>query len=643
MTTKCGLAYYLEDVLFDEFKRNRRGPAEKVKRNEDAFDAISRGVWKPGEGEDWRSKTFLKKTKVKVITAYSMMSDMVLQGGKIPFMLKPSPLYEIPLDKMDEANRTSVEDRIRDGVRTIEQQLLECNADREAMKCMFSCAKIGETYAKKYVHEVIRRGYTEINPGTKSARWQMVQEKIISPAFAYCNWDGIYRDLETDDLQKGIGVIEKEMMSPYDLRSKEDDMFWDKKAIDKVIEANKGTDKNSDIDDDAPNGIDGLPSRHKTIRALKCWCRVPRDIVEAHEKDKLNDDAYKPEANEGDGREIEIIAVVADGEIVRYARNDGDRPYFRALWEMTLNKSEGVGVADNVEQTQHVINGLVRNLEDNLKLAASVMFATKPRAMKNWDGVVKPGMNLQLSAEIDDARKAFQQIIVQDVSGNLPNVLGMFERFLDEDGMLPSILQGAVREKQKSDTLGEINLLQQNAGKYIGGVIRNFDEGIIEPMISAFYHYNMMDPNITVGKGNFIVKALGFSSFQDRVVRLQKLMQFFNIVVSAQELIGDEYRIKGMTDEIGKALDIDPDEFTKNEDEKKAESEQREQAMAAQKEQEQAEIGEQLKLKFEFENAMKDEDHRREIEKMTAKGQIDTESKLAIEDEKFVNDTARGK
>jgi len=640
------LAYYLEEEILRYFKENRKPIEMKAIRNEALFNGVSTGFWgdsqwKAEEGKDWRSRTFIKKGKAKVIMAYSMVSDMILQGGKIPFALKPSPIYEIPLNDMVGQEREEVEERIRNGGRVIDQQLLECNADREIMKCILSGSMIGESYAKMYVHYVERRGWNQINymPGSnKHERYTEFTERVLSPAFGYVDWWNIWRDLEEDDPNKGIGVVELEKMSPYDLRMKVGDPYWIEDAIEEVI-SECNTKNKTTTDDNEHNRFD-LPNRNKTIDSYRFRCRVPKKVIEEYESKQFNDDVYIPEYDdERDGREVEVLAVVANGRTVRYTRIEGERYYYRSPWEMTLNKAQGIGVADNVEQTQRVLNGVIRNLEDNLRLSANVMFARLPDAFKNWDGVIKPGMDLELSAEVEDARQAFQQIIVQDVSGSLPGFSAMIERFLDEDSMLPRILQGAVAEKQKPDTLGEINILQQNAGKYLGGVIRNFDEGIIEPVISAFFRYNMNDPNITEGKGNFIVKAMGFSSFQDRAVKLQQLMQFYNMIVAAQELrgISGEYRLKSITDNIGKGLDIDPDEYTKTKEEKEIEQKQEAEAMAAAEQKQKQDMLEQIQLKLQFESALEEQKKQNTIEVDDNKA----ENEVAIGDEKLKNDLVK--
>ena len=77
------LGYYLKEVLFKNWKKDREAIETEMQTNLDAFNAVITGnFWKSGETEDWRSDTFVEVTKMKVIGAYSMIIDILLQGGQ---------------------------------------------------------------------------------------------------------------------------------------------------------------------------------------------------------------------------------------------------------------------------------------------------------------------------------------------------------------------------------------------------------------------------------------------------------------------------------------------------------------------------------------------------------------------------------
>lgn len=643
------LGYYIKDILFENWKKDRRDIEIEMQTNLDAFNSVVTGdVWKSGETEDWRSDTFVQVTKMKVLAAYSLVIDILLQGGKIPFTLKPSPWDMVVFDQLPLSQRKQIEDDIEDMKKHIRQQLMDCNADRQLMKMVMSAAIYGETNAKYFVHEVERTGFNQAQmvegfEDPESARWEPYRKIVDSPAFEYVsNWS-IYRDLETEDLQAGVGIIQRDMTSPYELRQMIDGPYWIKDGIFRAIaEADMPTATtgatNLSIDTSKlPPGLRNIQHRHKTIERLEFWGRAPRQIVEQFEQDlsKKSPDDIQPQTYdfmdfEHDGDEVEIMALMANDEIVRYSRNKPkSRPFYRVVWEINLDETSGTGVPKNLRPAQKVLNGAVRAFEDNKKLSANVIAATKRQFIPEWDGKFTPGMELELSDDCDDARKAVYQIVIQDVGESLLSLINLMERYADETSQMPKIMQGSVADKRKPDTLGELQMLQSNSGKYLGGVIKNFDEGLIEPVTTDFYKYNMADPEIKRGKGNYIAHPLGFTSFQNQVVRLQKLMQGLNLVIGSEILAG-ETKFRELLEEIWKAFDIDPAQVMKSPEEKEEDAKKTAQ-MQAEAEAKAQQVIEQNAARIDAE---KQKEHEREMEKILAKikGEIDK-----IE-EKFEND-----
>ena len=317
-----------------------------------------------------------------------------------------------------------------------------------------------------------------------------------------------------------------------------------------------------------------LSNRAKTVEVLEFWGRVPARIV-ADFEDTLKDRDQGPASTEyeNDGDEIEIMAVVAGDEVIRYARNEpGHRPFYRSPWEINLDQPTGTGVADNLEGIQLVLNGMIRAFEDNKKLSGNVMVIANDAATGDWDGVFKPGLKISASDTVDDVRKAIQQFIIQDVGDTLLSGIALYERYGDDASQMPKIMQGATLDKRKPDTFSEMNMLMQNAGKYVGGVIKNLDEGTLEPVTQDFFDYNMEDPDIERGKGNFIAKSLGFSSYQERVVRLNKIMQAMNIAMATPEM-AKEVKMGDILKIVYDALDVDSAKVLKSAKEKAEELE----------------------------------------------------------------------
>jgi hypothetical protein len=134
---------------------------------------------------------------------------------------------------------------------------------------------------------------------------------------------------------------------------------------------------------------------------------------------------------------------------------------------------------------------------------------------------------------------------------------------------IPKIVQGSVLPKQKSDTAYEMAQMLENAGKYLGMVISNVDDYMIEPETMDLYHYHMADPDYQGTKASLLVHAQGSVALQNRVMRIEKLMQLLTLLLSSEILIG-EAKLRPHLEEIYKANDLDPETFLKTEEEKQA-------------------------------------------------------------------------
>jgi hypothetical protein len=586
-----GLAYYIKNELFDRWKKDREQHLEpKWHRNWDLFTANEDSQhfkpWKQNEGEDWRSSTFMKLGKSKIIQAWSLIVDMLLQGGKMPFSLDPSPWDKVKFEDMPPEEKKAIEDAIGDQRGLIDQQMRDCHAQHHLKMCVLSMAVYGETYAKKGVHLVTRKSFVPDGAGD----FQQMPEEKLQPAFEYVSLWNIFRDWE-QEMKEGVGLLERSLTCPYSLRLLMSvDQYAIPEAVERAIsraEPGGGPLEGEDTGSLRP-GLRNLSHRHEAIPYLEFWGRVPLIVAQTFEQNPTDPAQLNQtyDQQEFDGREVEIHCQIAGDEVVRYARELGDkpltsedRPYYRGVWEEKLDDLGATGIADNVETTNRVLNGFVRAFEDNKKLTTNLTSVIKGQYFQ--PGVLDqgeyPGKKYYASEDVDDVRKIFTQVDYPDIGATCLDGIMYFERKGDEESMIPRIMQGEVASKQKPDTLGELQMLFENAGKYLGGVIKHVDEGLIEPIVKDFYEYNMADPDIQRGKGNFIAKALGFTSFQNKVTRVAQLMQALQVALM-HETLAAESNLKGILEEIYKALDVDADLALKTDEQKAEEAE----AMAAQ-------------------------------------------------------------
>lgn len=559
--------------LYDDWGQDRTSMEIEWQNALDAFMANANAArWKKTETEDWRSDYFSMLIKTKTIGAYSVICDTILQGGKIPF------------DLLAEENEPKPEDMVKE----IRQQFGDGKADREFMKALLSMPLYGKGIIKcPLVKTYEKASYRRINNAPQymmgnTAQYTRYEPHIYSvkiPAIEYVSvWD-LFSDHETDNLQEGFGVIQRTLLSAFDLRQKINAPFFNQQAIKRIVSESDGITFSENVQSLSP-ALRQVTNRIKNILYLEFWGRFPVKLLDEYKKKHGSDSLAEFDFNDSEikGEEIEVNGCIANGELVRLVENPlGHRPFFQALWEPVLDTAEGRGVATNLVHDQKMKNGIMRAIIDNMRLAGNVMLAGKLEA---WaDGELpkfKPGFYGELAADVDDVRQAIQQILVSDVSSGLLALDAVIDRNADENTNLPKMITGETVQQKKQETAFEIDQRMQNAGKYLGSVIRNIDEGLIEPMVSAFYRYNMDRPGNENVKGNFTVAATGFSSFQNRFLRTQSMKQLLTLVLSHEALLS-EVNVKPHLEEIYKGHDLDPQQLFKTEQQKQQEQQQAQQ------------------------------------------------------------------
>lgn len=580
-----------------DWRTDRKTLQDKWEKSRENFLGINLDTWKKKEGktdEAWRSDTHINMTRQKVSTAVAMVLVNMMQGGKINFDLLPSAWDKLTFQYLPQEIQEMTKMAIRNMKRQIEQQLTETNADRSFMRNVLSCALYGETVSKRVVGEVSRSGWRpkEIPGITNLTSIPMDQipyepytEDKKTLFWEYRPIWNIFRDLEEDDPRKSHGWIDRDLKEPHWLAGKKGQKFWIDSEIDKVLKEAQSTGQtntNSIQEEDInslPPHLRNIQHRKKTIRILEYWGRMPTSDVKAFEEwiKALKKDPEAPapshtsmdNEDEAMGKYEEVFAVVAGTRIVAFAKTKTeDRPFERAVWDDQLEETSGSGVADNMKATQLTLNGAIRAFEDNKKLSGNVITALKRRLIDKMDKTLGPGSVVEISEDCDDVRQAIQPIVIPDVGATLLDLISLMEKYADDDSMIPKIQQGI--SSQGKETAFEVNQRLEASGNYIAGVIRNIDEHLVEPNITAYYNRNMKDPDVKMGKGSYTVKALGYSSFQNRFVLVTKLQQFLNLLL-ANEQIAIKYDLDKLIARMGASLDVDTTEFEKSPEQLQAE------------------------------------------------------------------------
>jgi len=653
------LEQYIETLNNEWIERRKKVLEPRWNRNLNIMNGIdaSSKEFKKDEGgqvkgKEWRSDIVINITRPKIFSVYAMLLDILMPNGEISFALD---LADADLDDLPPGMRKLQEDARDRMKKEIKKQLKQRKADQHLMKRLLSILMYAISWSKYNLDEVLETGFREINqapPGTfpvdgqsENVRFEPYRNQVDVPGNEYRSVWSIYWDMETElgKLNTGKGVFERDMICLYDLRMKMGQPGYIDAAILKVIEEAGEAGSEPEDSDSLKPGLREIENRKKAIDSREQWIRVPRMLADRFEQEELPDIIKGQEPyvgtvydEEETGDDVFILAETADGKIIKYIRRpDGDLPYKLNVWEENIDQSDDPGTCpvDNLAQIQFLYTGLARLFLDNKRLSANVILGImrdKLQDPSQVDGGIYPGLLIDFGENVEDVRRALQQVIVEDVGETLMSGFGMADRWQDLVSMLPGRLQGLYSSKDKENTAYEVSQMMENSGKYIGQGVRNIDEYDTEPGITDIYEYNMLDPEFDPkAKGNFKCISGGFTSYKNKVLTAQQIEKILMLLLSS-ETLSNEAKIREHLEILYKNVGLDDKKFLKTDEEKKAEAEQRAQMEAQARQQAFDDLA--MKTRIESEGKMAEKGAEGEIKStlQEEKGEID--SKLQEEE-----------
>jgi hypothetical protein len=582
--------------LFRSFSSNRQQTLEP--RWLDSYNVFNRIIdaskhEKKGEAENWRSKAYLGTTRQKIVSAAAIIVDTMMQGGKINYMLQASEMSKEVLEAAGFPEDYN-EDTKEKQEALIDDQLGWAKADLEMRRGILSGAIYGDSYAKVVLDDHTTTSFkpiegTLLKEAPEALRFQFSKESRTYPKWQHIsNWD-VFTDLEDPDVRTNLGFFHRSFTRPAELKRmmKADDEGVIKRNLKLSLDASK--ESTPDTSATTSPKYNALNTTFNNLRLLDFYGFVDSGKLKTFLQDNAPDMLDDFDLEDEDGEvEVHLLLAGTNNLIVKVSTIDETlgRPVFHVPWEDDTEDSIGAtGVADNCMNTQHLLNGIFRAIVDNQKLSGNALLGVKEEHLMESFNEIVPGKKIRLSPDCPDIRQALQNFQIQDVSGGLIQVFNIVSQMLEEDSNIPRIQQGI--EASREETAFSASQRLEKSGKYFGQIVRNYDDGFVEAIISYMYRYNMIDPDVKIGKGDFDVQALGFSSFQNRITRLNGLRQFLELALSHPDIF-EKLKLENLFREFARMLDLDPEQVTFSEEEV-AEREAREAELARQA-QEQAQL-----------------------------------------------------
>ena len=440
----------------------------------------------------------------------------------------------------------------------IEDQLDESNANVILRNSIFESCLLGTGIIKgPFTFNKTLHRYNM--SGNGNAR-EYAPEFVKVPRIEFCSvWD-FYPDPNARSMDECEYVIHRHRLNRQQFKDLINRPFFSREKILECLEMGGNYTKQSwETDLDLENNTYGDIEKYR-YEVLEYWGTV--DAFTAREYGLEIDEAIE------DTTDIQVNIWTVRGKVIRIVENPFKPfriPYQAFNYEKNPYQFFGIGVPENMDDAQSIMNGHARMAIDNLALAGNLVFDIDESALVNNQSMeVFPGKIFKRQAGVPG-----QAIYGIKFPNTAPENMQMFDKFrqlADESTGIPSYSHGQTGVQSMTRTASGMSMLMGAASLNIKTVIKNIDDSLIKPLGESMFQWNMQfyEGELPI-IGDFEIKATGSSSLMRKEVRSQRLTMFLQTIQNPQ--IAPFVRISEVIKELAYSLDLDPDEILNSKDE----------------------------------------------------------------------------
>ena len=559
-----------------------------------------------------KSRVFIKVTKTKTLAAYGQIVDVLFANNKFPLSIEPTELPEgvvadvhFDMQEQPETNEPkedvpespygfrgdnkeflagsttlTLQEKLgplKDKLSPVEDKLKEGPASTPS-SVEFSPSMVAAKKMQKKIHDQLDESGANKNLRSSAFEMALFGTGIMKGPFAadkeYPNWNDegeytptfktvpqvshvsvwdFYPDPDANNMDEVQYIIERHKMSRTQLRNLKRRPYFREQVIDECIRIGENYTKKYWEDDLA----DYAPSHDvDRFEVLEYWGMVDTDMLDEQGVD------IPKELQDFD--ELQANVWVCNDKLIRMVLNPfkpAKIPYSAAPYELNPYSFFGIGIAENMEDTQTLMNGFMRMAVDNAVLSGNLLIEVdETNLAPGQDLSVYPGKVFRRQGGAPG--QAIFGTKYPNVSSENMMMFDKARQLSDESTGLPSFAHGQTGVSGVGRTASGISMLMNAAGGSIKNVIKNVDDYLLRPLGEGFFRFNMQfdfDPAI---KGDLEVKARGTESLMANEVRSQRLMQFLQ--TASSPALAPFAKFPYIIREIAKSMDLDPDKVTNN-------------------------------------------------------------------------------
>lgn len=546
-----------------------------------------------------KSRAFIKITKTKVIAAFNQVVDVLFAGNRFPLSVEATPVptdnisdvvsfepgkkeaapkqeSELPatIARPDIVAKLGIAKKVlepykdelkeepgkseqsvtyepakmaaRKMDKKIQDQLEEADAETHLRYCAFEMCLFGSGVMKGPFASV--REYPYWNKDTGAYEPQFEDAPDLEARSVWC----IYPDADARNANDCENVVDRHRMSRSQLRKLKKRPFFRAESIEQAIKQGPNY-----VPEWWENELDLINDENQTTmpdryEVLEYW-----GIIDQETAVEAGLDIPK-ELRDLDDLQVNIW--VCNNALLRIVLNPFKPrrlPYLITPYEVNPYSVWGIGVAENMTDTQLLMNGFMRMAVDNAALSGNLVFEIdESMLVSGTDMKVYPGKIFRRQSGVPG------QSVFANKFPNISNELFMMfdkaRQLADESTGIPSYSHGQTGVSGVGRTASGMSMLMGAAAQNIKGVVRNIDDYLLNPLGKALFAFNMQFNFDKEFVGDLCIVAKGTESLLRNEVRSQKilqLLQFASASPAMQSLINNPYLLR----EYAASLDLDED------------------------------------------------------------------------------------
>ena len=548
-----------------------------------------------------KSQAFVKITKTKVLAAYAQIVDVLFAGSKFPLGIDarkdPNNVagavnYDpnaITPEKVDEKlgvdytpKRAIARPNIEQDLGVYENTLapveeeLQSGAGTTNSSITFEPAKRAAQMMERKMHDQLDE--TNASKHLRSVAFEtcLFGTGVLKGPFAfdkeYPNWDeegnyspifetipkveyvsiwDFYPDPDARNMSEAEFTVQRHRLNRSQMRGLKRRPHFREESIELALEY--GPQYQREYWEDALDETNNSESPDR-FEVLEYWGVIDAELAEEA-------DLELPE-EVADRDEVQVNVWICNGQILRFVVNPFTPtriPYTAVPYELNPYGFFGIGVAENMEDTQLLMNGFIRMAVDNGALSGNLLIEIdETNLVPGQDLSVYPGKVFRRQAG------APGQSIFGTKFPNVSNeLLMMFDKarqLSDEATGIPSYSHGVGGVMGVGRTASGMSMLMGAAAQNVKAVVRNVDDYLLSPLGKALFAFNMQfnfDQEYT--KGDLEVVARGTESLMRNEIRSQRLLQFMQMTANQQMAPFVKYDF--ILREIAASMDLDEEKI----------------------------------------------------------------------------------